>query len=103
MKGIGTLVLFLGLIFIYDNVVGQKYADPEFYLVDSLVLEELAAEDRILLDSILNEFHSVDADTSKVSLISYLNSQLSSLKAPVLYAEGKDAFVFLSCGHNILK
>ena len=57
------LILFSLLLF---NVNAQEFADKEFYLVDSLVLEDLSEYDRILLDSILEKYHQSNDDTLKL-------------------------------------
>lgn len=48
------------------NGIAQSYADPEFYLIDSLDLEQLNSGDRELLDTTLRRYHQADHDTLKV-------------------------------------
>jgi serine phosphatase RsbU (regulator of sigma subunit)/tetratricopeptide (TPR) repeat protein len=52
--------------------VAQEFADKEYYLVDSLVLEELTEGDRKLIDSCLKVFQNAKDDTSKVQAIGFL-------------------------------
>ena len=47
----------------------QNYADKEYYLVDSLDLDELADPDIELLNSSLKLYHSSTEDTLKIQAI----------------------------------
>jgi serine phosphatase RsbU (regulator of sigma subunit)/Tfp pilus assembly protein PilF len=47
----------------------QPYADNEFYLLDSLVIEELTVADKELLDSCLTIYHTAKNDTSKINAL----------------------------------
>lgn len=68
------------LVFIFillpSLIFGQKLADKEFYLVDSLVLDDLTDNDRIILDSCLNTFFSAKDDTSKIAALNYICDNL---------------------------
>ncbi|PCI98694.1 MAG: hypothetical protein COB15_05585 [Flavobacteriales bacterium] len=55
-----------------SNSATIKYADKEFYLVDSLDLEVISESDRKLLDSCLTVFHKAKEDTSKVDAINQI-------------------------------
>jgi len=57
---------------------GQKVADKEFYLLDSLVLEELTQSDRFLIDSCLTIFHSTVVDTTKINALNIICDHLVS-------------------------
>ena len=46
-----------------------KFADKEYYLVDSLVLENLTQNDVVLLDSCLQIFHLAQTDINKISAL----------------------------------
>ncbi|MCO6500303.1 MAG: hypothetical protein J5I47_08005 [Vicingus serpentipes] len=67
---IATLTL-IGIIFSL-SVYSQQFADKEYYLVDSLILEELSVNDAKLIDSILKKYHKTKADTSQIELISFI-------------------------------
>jgi serine phosphatase RsbU (regulator of sigma subunit)/Tfp pilus assembly protein PilF len=65
-----TILSFLGT----QIAFGQKFADKEYYLVDSLVLEELPENDRQLIDSLLNIYHNSDNDTLRLLQLNILVS-----------------------------
>jgi two-component sensor histidine kinase/Tfp pilus assembly protein PilF len=65
MKHIIYILLFLNSF----NAVAQKYADKEYYLVDSLVLEELTEGDRELIDNSLKKYHSAEEDSSQINAL----------------------------------
>ncbi len=67
MKSTFFLLLLLPLF-----AFTQEFADKNYYLIDSLVLEDLSDDDRILIDSCLNEYHLAKEDTSKANAISFL-------------------------------
>jgi len=78
MKYISYIILFL----ISFNGVTQEFADKKYYLVDSLVLEELTKQDRELLDSCLKIYHTSKEDTTKIKA-------LSDLIAPMMAEDWK--------------
>jgi two-component sensor histidine kinase/Tfp pilus assembly protein PilF len=49
--------------------VAQKYADKAYYLVDSLVLEELTEGDKKLIDNSLKKYHSAKEDSSQINAL----------------------------------
>jgi len=55
--------------------MAQEFADKEYYLIDSLVLEELSAADSVLIDSCIKVFHQVEDDTNKIQSIEFLVEQ----------------------------
>jgi serine phosphatase RsbU (regulator of sigma subunit)/tetratricopeptide (TPR) repeat protein len=59
-------------------LVGQEYADKEFYLLDSLVLNDLTQSDISLLDSSLAVYHSTNVDTSKIKALAHICDYLVS-------------------------
>lgn len=63
------------LIIAGGSLFGQEYADKDYYLIDSLVLADLEAEDRALIDSCLNVFHTTNQDTSKVNAVTTIIAQ----------------------------
>lgn len=64
MKILVFLFIFSPLYFI-----SQNYADPEFYLLDSVDVSEFSETDLELLDSCLNVFHSDKIDTNKLNAL----------------------------------
>jgi tetratricopeptide (TPR) repeat protein len=65
MKNLISIILFL----ITFNGVAQHFADKEYYLIDSLVLEELGEGDRTLMDSCLKVYHKAEHDTDKINAL----------------------------------
>ena len=65
MKNIIYIILFI----ISFHGVSQEFAEKEYYLVDSLVLEELPLEDLRLLDSCLKVHHTAKEDTTKIKAL----------------------------------
>ena len=59
------LILIL-LCFIVNSSVAQKFADKKYYLIDSLVLDELISSDKQLLENAMISYHNAKDDTSKV-------------------------------------
>ena len=59
------LVAIIGVLPLF----GQQYADKEHYLIDSLVVEKINNQDKVILDSILPEYHTAESDTLRLSLI----------------------------------
>ena len=70
-------LLFI-LIFISSLCSAQKYANKDFYLIDSLELEELSSKDRLLLDSCLELYATAQEDTSKIIALSVVCDNLVS-------------------------
>jgi tetratricopeptide (TPR) repeat protein len=50
----------------------QQYADKEYYLIDSLIINDLNEYDRILIDSCLSIYHKETIDTIKIAAISHI-------------------------------
>ncbi len=90
MKKVVVFLFASALLFVCR---AQEFANSERYLVDSLLIKELPESDQILLDSILDQYHSSEEDTAKMKLISYLNSEFKSLKAPILYTNWLVGFI----------
>ncbi|MGB1019177.1 MAG: histidine kinase [Chitinophagales bacterium] len=53
-------------------VQAQKFADKEFYLIDSLVLENVDEFNKNLIDSFLAIYHKDEIDTAKLNTLSIL-------------------------------
>jgi tetratricopeptide (TPR) repeat protein len=51
------------------NIVAQKFADREYYLVDSLVLEELSEADLNIVEASMKDFHGSKNDTGKIKAL----------------------------------
>ncbi len=66
-----SLTIFLGiaLIFSSSNVMGQSFKS-EYYLVDTLDLQNFSKEDKRVLDSALTIYHNAKDDTAKLQAIS---------------------------------
>jgi len=64
------LISILFLVTISVTGFSQNFADKEYYLVDSLVLDKVSESDKKLLDSCLTYFHQADHDTNKLKVIS---------------------------------
>lgn len=60
-------LLLLVCIPFFSNA--QIYADPTYYLIDSLVLENLSKTDSILLDTCLQNYHQATDDTTQLNAI----------------------------------
>ena len=69
MKGFYISLFFILIIY---SVNGQEYANKEHYLIDSLIINKVNKNERLLIDSCLTEFHSVKADSSKINAINYI-------------------------------
>lgn len=54
----------------FGILCSQNYADKEFYLVDSLILESIDKPDKDLIDSLLSLYHKSTKDSTKLGLIS---------------------------------
>jgi len=65
-------IIYTILFLMAANGVAQNFADKEYYLVDSLVLEELTEGDRALIDSSLKVFHKAKDDTSRISAVNLI-------------------------------
>jgi serine phosphatase RsbU (regulator of sigma subunit)/tetratricopeptide (TPR) repeat protein len=68
LKKIGLFILLA--IASSNFIYSQNFADKTFYLIDSLVIEDVSAQDRQLIDSVLTLYHEEKLDTIKLQLIS---------------------------------
>ena len=73
MKKIVFILFFIPVI-----LFAQKFADKDYYLVDSLNLKELSKADRTILDSCLMKFHTSQNDTIKLRALSVICDNLMS-------------------------
>lgn len=58
------------------SVFAQRYGDKDFFLIDSLNLEELSENDRIILNEALNKYHNSKHDTSKLRALELISENL---------------------------
>ena len=54
------------------GVHAQEFADKSFYLIDSLVLDDLASSDRTLVDSALTLYNKAEHDTDRLNALGIL-------------------------------
>jgi serine phosphatase RsbU (regulator of sigma subunit) len=62
-------IIYIILFLISFHGVAQEFADKEYYLLDSLMLDEMSKGDRKLLDSCLNLFHTTKQDTDQINAL----------------------------------
>ncbi len=62
-------IIFITLLLVSFQGLAQGYANKEYYLVDSLDLEDLPASDKELIEISLKEYHKAKDDTSKVNAL----------------------------------
>ena len=65
------LLIFI-LLTIPQIVLSQQFVDKDYYLIDSLVLDDLSEYDRNLIDSSLTVYHKETNDTLKINIINEL-------------------------------
>lgn len=66
---INKLVFSVWCLLLVFGAQAQQFADKDFYLIDSLVLDDLSESDRAELDSILPLYHAAKSDTVKLNLL----------------------------------
>ena len=70
MKKYVFLFSFMSTLLICQNkLLAQTYADSKYYLVDSLELDKLSEDDKVILDSSLSKYHNVTQDSLKLKYI----------------------------------
>lgn len=62
-------VALLGFFFLLTQAYSQNYADKNYYLVDSLKLDELSIKEKQIIDSALIIYHKAKLDTVKLNAI----------------------------------
>ena len=69
------IVILILTVYSLQSIVAQTFADKKFYLLDSLNLETLLERDKILIDTLLQEFHKAKEDSvvSRKYLINVLS------------------------------
>jgi len=63
------LLFIITILLNFKLSVAQTFAPKDFYLVDSLVLEELTVYELNVIDSCLNIYHGAKYDTAKIAAI----------------------------------
>lgn len=86
------LLFLIILVFFGPSSFGQKFADPERYLVDSLNLDDLIDRDIDLLEYQLDIFHLTESDSMKVRC---LESIIDGLSNEIWISYNKFAYNFL--------
>ena len=98
------------------NLFSQDFADKDYYLVDSLDLSTLNQSDRTTIDSLLNEYHLEEEDSSKLNKLTTLISlcendiwisynRLLKKRAEDLFQEHKESNIYgkqISSAYNNL-
>jgi serine phosphatase RsbU (regulator of sigma subunit)/Tfp pilus assembly protein PilF len=69
------IVFLTFIVFLLQNIGAQTFADKSFYLIDSLDLKTLTEKDRVLIDTLLQEYHESKEDTSKLNCLNVLISE----------------------------
>lgn len=65
-------VLFISVLFLAYHSYGQKFADKEYYLVDSLVYENIAPEYQELLEYGLELYHKAETDMDRIDAVNQI-------------------------------
>jgi serine phosphatase RsbU (regulator of sigma subunit)/Tfp pilus assembly protein PilF len=81
-----TVVFILFALLCADVLSQPLYCDKKYCLIDSLDLKVLSAEDKVLLDSCLTDYHAADSDTLRLKNIAYLANGLSESRIWHAYA-----------------
>lgn len=81
MTTINNILFFLLSSFLFIPLTNaQEFSDKDFFLVDSIILDELPSTEVKLLDSCLKKYHALKQDTDKVKIISFLIDESFSHK-----------------------
>lgn len=72
------LLIFLTLSFLAYTAQEIKYADKEFYLIDSLILDDLSKPDLNTIDSCLAIYHKSTIDSTKWEVLNFIASNIRS-------------------------
>ncbi len=71
-------ISILCLLFLFPITLdAQKFADKSYYLIDSLILEELVDSDKHLLDSALSLYHEAINDTARFNTIYMITQKMA--------------------------
>lgn len=93
----------------------QNFADKDFYLLDSLNINTINQSDKLIIDSLLGEYHKSKSDTTKLNQLTVLISScedevwvrynsLLKEKAEALYSKSRDVRykTFIASAYNNL-
>ncbi len=72
MRKLLFLLITLCAFFYAQKSHGQQFADKEFYLIDSLVLDDLTAVDRGMVDSCMTLYHAAKSDTDRINALHFI-------------------------------
>ena len=73
MKKLSVIAFLIGVFCLIPNdAEAQQYASSEYYLIDSLSLDELEQFDKNLVDSCLKLYYMAEHDTSKINAINII-------------------------------
>src|SRR5688572_759903 len=63
--------VLMAILFLLTGIdsIAQKFADKKYYLVDSVVVENLSKEDRDLMESALKCYHASKVDTVRMNCL----------------------------------
>jgi len=75
VKSVLKYILFFLFLSGWAVNYGQ-FADSKYYLVDSLVLENLSSGDKELLESELDNYHKAKSDTGKLKALSNISNEM---------------------------
>lgn len=64
--------LKIGIFFLSIQTFGQKFADTNFYLVDSLEYENVSPEYQYLIDNSLKNYHSAETDMERITWVNQI-------------------------------
>ncbi|MFK5892499.1 MAG: tetratricopeptide repeat protein [Pseudomonadota bacterium] len=69
-------VLIVNLLIVTQYSKAQSYGNKDFYMIDSLVLEELTPFEQNLIDSCMELYHAAQHDTGRIAAISGILSNM---------------------------
>jgi two-component sensor histidine kinase/Tfp pilus assembly protein PilF len=68
--------LLIVLFFCSQLLFSQNFADKGYYLIDSLVIDELSTDDKKLIDSCLSIYHNTSDETTKINSLTFLSEEM---------------------------
>ena len=71
-KSITLFILSSVLIVFTNNTYAQKFGNQDFYLIDSLNIDDLSVQDKLLIDTSLTRYHDIIEDTSKFEILQHI-------------------------------
>ncbi len=70
-------LISITVLLISISITAQNFADKEYYLVDSLNIDNLPEQDKVLLEIALKKYHSAANDTGKISALNNICESMS--------------------------